>query len=95
MSVDNRPKGTLYHIIVKGSLDNRWAGWFDGFILAPLGKDATLLRGRVADQAALYGVLGKINNLGLPLVLVARVDPGEAGERCPLCGQPLDPPKEG
>ena len=35
--------------------------------------DRTILRGPVADQAALHGILVKIRNLGLPLVSVQRV----------------------
>lgn len=66
-------KGTLYHIRVKGSLDPKWVDWFDGFVLTPQDDGGTLLSGRVADQAALHGVLGKINRLGLTLLLVVQV----------------------
>ena len=66
-------KGTLYHIRVKGSLHPKWVDWFDGFVLTPQDDGETLLSGRVADQAALHGVLGKINRLGLILLLVVQV----------------------
>ena len=73
MSNEKDSEGTLYHIKVKGNLDPKWADWFDGFALTfPGGKDETLLRGRVADQAALHGILNKINRLGLFLTLVAQ-----------------------
>jgi hypothetical protein len=84
MSNEKNIEGTLYHISVKGNLDPKWADWFDGFVLTIPGNDETLLRGRVADQAALHGILGKINRLGLFLLLVAQVGDGN---RCPRCGQ--------
>ena len=55
-------EGTRYHIRVKGNLDPQWAGWFEGFDLTPCNDHETLLSGRVADQAALHGILSKINN---------------------------------
>jgi hypothetical protein len=59
---------------VKGNLDLKWSDWFDGFTLTPQAGDETLLAGPVADQAALHGLLAKIRDLGLPLLLVKRVD---------------------
>jgi hypothetical protein len=38
----------------------------------------TLLTGPVEDQAALYGLLRKVRDLGLPLISVARAEPGQA-----------------
>ncbi len=87
MSDDKNIKGTAYHIRVKGSLDPKWADWFEGFVLTPQDEDQTLLHGTVPDQAALHGVLSKINSLGLPLLLVAQLDQFYRGKRCPLCGQ--------
>ena len=60
----------LYRITVKGALDSRWAGWFNGLQLEPLGENKTILIGRVVDQAALHGILGKIRDLGLTLLSV-------------------------
>ena len=64
---------SIYQISVKGSLDQKWSGWFDGFAIKPQADDTTLLTGPVADQAALHGLLAKIRDLGLPLLLVERV----------------------
>jgi hypothetical protein len=77
-------EGVLYHIRVKGNLDPKWADWFDGLVLTSPGNGETLLNGMVSDQAALHGILNKINRLGLFLILVARVDHGNP---CPLCSQ--------
>ena len=56
-------------IRVKGRLDEHWSDWFDGLTIAHTG-DETVLTGSVVDQTALYGVLSKLRNLGLPLVSV-------------------------
>jgi len=37
----------------------------------------TLLTGPVADQAALHGLLKKVRDLGMPLLSVTRVKPGQ------------------
>jgi hypothetical protein len=64
----------MYQIRVKGNLDQKWADWFDGFTITSQPGDETLLTGPVADQAALHGLLSKVRDLGLPLLLVERVD---------------------
>ena len=66
----------VYQIRVKGNLDRKWSSWFDGFTIVPQANDETLLTGPVADQAALHGLLGKIRDLGLPLLLARRVESG-------------------
>jgi hypothetical protein len=63
-----------YQIRVQGTLDHEWSDWFDGFAIAGQANGETLLTGPVADQAALHGLLGKIRDLGLPLLLVRRVE---------------------
>lgn len=61
---------TIYHIRVKGVLEPQWSDWFDGFTISSPQAGQTLLSGTVVDQAALFGILAKINNLGLPLLCV-------------------------
>jgi hypothetical protein len=61
-----------YQIRVKGWLERRWEHWFDGLQLS-IDHDTTLLEGSLVDQAALYGVLLKIRDLGLPLLSVQRL----------------------
>ena len=65
---------SIYHIRVKGILDQKWSDWFDVFTITPQADDETLLVGPVPDQAALHGLLAKIRDLGLPLLSVKRVD---------------------
>ena len=62
-----------YQIRIKGQLDSQWTDWFGGLTIT-LGEDGdTLLTGPVVDQAALYGLLKKVRDLGLPLLAVNRV----------------------
>jgi hypothetical protein len=68
-------KPATYQIRVKGNLDQQWSDWFDGFDITPEMNGKTLLSGSVVDQAALYGVLLKLHNLGLVLLLVERAQP--------------------
>ena len=70
----NRNKPAIYQITVEANLDLKWSDWFDGFTITPLGNSETSLTGLVADQAALHGLLGKIRDLGLPLLLVKRAE---------------------
>jgi hypothetical protein len=63
----------IYRVRVEGSLDPEWADWFGGMEIVSGESDETLLVGPVADQAALYGLLTQIRNLGLPLLSVVRV----------------------
>lgn len=66
-------ESAVYQIRVVGTLDPKWSDWFDGFTIIPQANDETLLTGPVADQAALHGLLHKIRDLGLSLLLVRRV----------------------
>jgi hypothetical protein len=59
-------KPTNYEITVRGRLSDRLVAGFDGLIAVPL-PAATVLRGEL-DQAALYGVVARMESLGLELV---------------------------
>ena len=67
----------IYQIKMQGRLDERWAHWFDGmsiaFERAEDGSTMAVLTGSVIDQAALYGLINRIRDLGLPLISVGRV----------------------
>ena len=66
-----------YEIRLKGHLGARWAAWFDGLTLTRGSDGTTIIRGPVADQATLYGLLQKTRDLGLPLISVNHVEPGQ------------------
>jgi hypothetical protein len=57
-----------YEIRVKGHLADDRAAWFDGMTLTWRADGTTILDGPVIDQSALHGLLGKVSDLGLPLV---------------------------
>ena len=57
-------------IRVKGHIDEDWSEWFEGFVITHNEVDETILMGTIADQTALYGMLAKLRDLGLPLVSV-------------------------
>ena len=65
-------EGGSYEIRLKGHLEPRWADWFDGLSLTQESDGTTVLRGSVVDQAALHGLLGKVRDLGLPLIAINR-----------------------
>jgi len=72
---------SIYRIRVSGYLEERWSDWFDGMRIIPQPDGETLLTGLVTDQAALHGLLRKILDLGLPLLLVEWVETVPAPER--------------
>ncbi len=57
-------------ILVQGCIDEHWSGWFAGLSISHTETGDTLLTGEVKDQAALYGVLSLLRDLGLPLLSV-------------------------
>jgi hypothetical protein len=69
-----------YEIRVHGHLAPRWAAWFDDMSLTNEDDDTTVLRGPVADQAALHGLLQKLRDVGVPLLSLTRL-PSEATDR--------------
>jgi len=72
----NQP--VIYQIRIRGHLDQCWSDWFEGLTLLALENGDTLLTGPVLDQAALYGILKKVRDAGLPLLAVNCVKPGPA-----------------
>src|SRR6266699_4517919 len=77
-STEDHDKPGLYEIRIKGHLDDKWAAWFGGLTLTTLDNGETLLTGPVVDQAALHGLLRKVRDLGVLLLSVSRVEPGQA-----------------
>jgi hypothetical protein len=68
----------VYQIRIKGHLDPHWSAWFLGLTITLEANGETLLTGTVVDQAALYGVLRTVRDLGIPLLSVNRVKAVEA-----------------
>ena len=60
-------------IRVEGCIDARWSEWLNGLTIMYNDQDETVLTGAIVDQAALYGLMSKLRDLGLPLLSVKRV----------------------
>ena len=61
-------------IRVKGQIAAHWSDWFEDLEITHTDQDETILTGEVADQSALYGLLAKLRDLGLPLLSVNHVE---------------------
>lgn len=71
----------VYQIQVQGHLDARWLARFEGLTITLTPSGETIFTGSIVDQAALYGLLNRIRDLGLELISVQR--------------QPLEDQKDG
>ncbi len=69
---------TIYQIRVKGHLGAQWSDWFEGLAITLEEDGDTLLTGLIVDQAALYGLLKKVRDVGITLVSVNYVETGPA-----------------
>jgi hypothetical protein len=73
-----------YQIKAQGQLDESWSDWFDQMTVTVEcnadGLPVTTLTGPVIDQAALHGILRRINDLNLPLLSVEQIDTNDEEE---------------
>jgi prephenate dehydratase len=58
-------------IHIKGQINQKWSEWFGGLSIHQTSPDETILTGVVSDQAALYGILSRLRDLGLELTSVS------------------------
>jgi hypothetical protein len=78
---DPQAKGTTggpdpvpaYEICVAGRLAPRWSAWFDGLAIDTEADGTTVIRGPVADQAALHGLIQKLRDVGIPLISLTQL----------------------
>ncbi len=63
-------EGSRYEIRVRGQLGREWSNWFEGLELVHLPNGNMVLSGRIVDQAALIGILNKLNRLNLALLSI-------------------------
>ena len=63
-----------YQIRLQGHLGRQWAAWFEELTITLEENGETVLTGPVMDQAALYGLLRKVRDLGMPLLSVTRIE---------------------
>jgi hypothetical protein len=62
-----------YQIRINGHLDVAWSDWFDGLVISQRVDGTTTLTGLIVDQAELFGLLGRLRDLGATLLLVERI----------------------
>jgi hypothetical protein len=77
-STEDHHEPGQYEIRLKGHLDIRWADQFAGLSFTHTSDGTTILAGPLVDQAALYGVLRNVRDLGLPLLSVILIEPKPA-----------------
>jgi hypothetical protein len=65
-------KGTLYRIVVRSELTDRYASAFEGMQMETK-EGQTILSGEVKDQPHLFGILDRLNSLGLELLSVQAI----------------------
>jgi hypothetical protein len=63
----------VYQVRIKGYLGSQWSEWFEGQTITLDDNGDTLITGPVVDQAALYGLLKKVRDIGLQLVSLTQV----------------------
>ncbi len=86
MTNKGKPKSNLdqpviYQILIEGHLGRQWQDWFGGVTITQQENGKTLITCTVADQAALYALLRKVRDLGLPLISVTRLPHDQADRK--------------
>lgn len=69
---------TVYRIRLRGELAPEWSSWFDRVEVENLGDGTSALIAHLPDQAALHGLLARVRDLGLEIVVVERLGEREA-----------------
>lgn len=65
--------GGFYRIVVREQIAPHWQSHLAGLQIRTSAAGGTILEGLVPDQAACYGLLGRLRDLGLTLLEVQRV----------------------
>lgn len=69
-----------YEFRVRGRLSSKSVPWFEGMrftVDEAVNPPQTILEGYIEDQAALYGLISRIRDLGLMLLSVKQVEEKE------------------
>ena len=67
------PGCCLMEIRVKGQLSDEWSDWFENLEIRLVENGEMILSGVIPDQAALMGILNKLNRLNLTLLSVNQI----------------------
>ena len=63
----SKPLRAKCEIVIATSIGESWSEWFDGFEVTPEGTTSRLA-GTIVDQSALHGILGRLRDLGIPIL---------------------------
>ena len=63
-----------YRITIGTKLDESWSDWFDNYLIISESNCLTIIEAQFVDQAALYGMLLRIRDLGIPLLSVTPIN---------------------
>lgn len=66
-----------YRIELQSKINEDWSSWLGDLEVSHTPAGHTILIGELPDQAALHGLLARIRDLGVPILLVARICHGE------------------
>ena len=66
-------KPRIYEIRVENHLSESWTDWFEGLTIHNEPNGETVLSGSFVDQAALFGILTRVDSLNLTLISVNRL----------------------
>ena len=91
---DSGPATTRYQLRIAGHLDHHWSAWFGGLTISPETDGTTTLRGVVADQAQLHGLLSKVRDLGATLISVTHLGIGDDAGDCDAADPPAPSVRE-
>ena len=78
----------VYQIRLKEQLGQHWSSWLGGLTITTEVNGETVLTGEVVDQSALHGLLSKVRDLQLTLLVIRPLETdspcdGEAKEESP------------
>ncbi|MBC8507047.1 MAG: hypothetical protein ISR58_15845 [Anaerolineales bacterium] len=74
-STDDYYEPGIYEIRIQGHIDDSWAEWLGGLTIKREENGDTLLTALVVDQAALFGLLRKVRDVGRPLLSLIYIEP--------------------
>ena len=74
----DRDQPKIYEFRIQGHLDGGWADRFGDLRMTLEDDGSTRLTGPVIDQPALFGLLRKVRDCGMPLLSVVCTDVEEA-----------------
>jgi hypothetical protein len=73
LSLIHPARPARYQVCLQGQVSSDWSDWLSDLVVVVEDHDqaaVTILNGTVKDQAALFGLLSFIRDLGVPLISI-------------------------